>query len=138
MFKGFPAKKLLDGVKYTTRWVLFVYLLMVLCPVRYWPFNLNDWDNTWVFALNYGATHQLVFGRDIDWTSGPLAYLAAPMDIGNNLAAGLFFQAALWIFLCAILWDVFFRGSAPLKNLAFFSLFVGLSGPQYHHLPNPL
>jgi hypothetical protein len=138
MFKGFPAKKLLAGVKYTTRWVLFVYLLMVLCPVRYWPFNLNDWDNTWVFALNYGVKHHLVFGRDIDWTSGPLAYLAAPMDIGNNLAAGLFFQAALWILLCAILCDVFFRLSTPLKNLAFFSLFVGLSGPQYHHLPNPL
>jgi hypothetical protein len=139
MFNGFPPKKLLlDAVKYTARWVLFLYLLMVLCPVRYWPFNLNDWDNTWVFALNYGVEHHLVFGRDIDWTSGPLAYLAAPMDIGNNLAAGLLFQAALWIVLCAILWDVFFRGSAPLKNLAFFSLFVGLSGPQYHHLPNPL
>jgi hypothetical protein len=138
MFKGFPAKKLLAGVKYTTRWFLLVYLLMVLCPVRYWPFNLNDWDNTWVFALNYGVKHHLVFGRDIAWTSGPLAYLAAPMDIGNNLAAGLFFQAALWILLCAILCDVFFRGSTPLKNLAFFSLFVGLSGPQYHHLPNPL
>ena len=138
MVKGFPPKKLLDAANYTARSVLFVYLLMVLCPIRYWPFNLNDWDNTWVFALNYGAEHHLVFGRDIDWTSGPLAYLAAPMDIGNNLAAGLLFQAALWILLCAILWDVFFRGSAPLKNLAFFSLFVGLSGPQYHHLPNPL
>jgi hypothetical protein len=138
MFKGFPPEKLLDAVKSITRWVLFLYLLMVLCPVRYWPFNLNDWDNTWVFALNYGVKHHLVFGRDIEWTSGPLAYLAAPMDIGNNLAAGLFFQAALWILLCAILWDVFFRGSRPLKNLAFFALFVGLSGPQYHHLPNPL
>ena len=139
MFKGFPPKKLLlDAVKYAVRWVLFFYLLMVLCPVRYWPFNLNDWDNTWVFALNYGAQHHLVFGRDIDWTSGPLAYLAAPMDIGNNLAAGLLFQAALWIVLCAILWDVFFNRRAPLKNLAFFSLFVGLSAPQYHHLPNPL
>src|SRR5882724_10659884 len=138
MVKGFPPKKPLDAANYTARSVLFVYLLMVLCPIRYWPFNLNDWDNTWVFALNYGAEHHLVFGRDIDWTSGPLAYLAAPMDIGNNLAAGLLFQAALWILLCAILWDVFFRGSAALKNLAFFSLFVGLSGPQYHHLPNPL
>ena len=138
MFKGFPPKKLLIAVNYTARWALFLYLLMVLCPIRYWPFNLNDWDNTWVFALNYGAEHHLVFGRDIDWTSGPLAYLAAPIDIGNNLAAGLLFQAALWILLCAILCDVFFRGNAPLKNLAFFSLFVGLSGPQYHHLPNPL
>jgi hypothetical protein len=64
MFKGFPPKKLLDGVKYTTRGVLFVYLLMVLCPIRYWPFNLNDWDNTRVFALNYGVEYHPVFGRD--------------------------------------------------------------------------
>jgi len=138
MFKAFPPKKLLDAVKYATRWVLFVYLLMVLCPIRYWPFNLNAVDSTWVFALNYGATHHLVFGRDIDWTSGPLAYLAAPMDIGNNLAAGSLFQAAVWISLCAVLWDVFFRGCVPLKNLGLFSLFVGLSGPQYHHLPDAL
>jgi len=34
-------------------------------------------------------------GRDIAWTTGPLAYLAAPMDIGNNLAHGLIFQAAM-------------------------------------------
>jgi len=138
MFTDSLPKELLDAVKYAGRWVLFLYLLMVLCPIRYWPFNLNDWDSTWVFALNYGSSHHLILGRDIDWTSGPLAYLAAPMDLGNNLVAGLLFQTALWILLCAILWDVFFRGRAPLKNLAFFTLFVGLSGPQYHHLPNPL
>ena len=138
MFKDFPPKNLFGAVKYVARWLLFVYLLMVLCPIRYWPFNLSEVDSTWVFALNYGATHHLVFGRDIDWTSGPLAYLAAPMDIGNHLAAGSLFQVALWILLCAVLWDVFFRGCVLLKNLALFSLFVGLSGPQYHHLPDPL
>lgn len=138
MFKDSLPKGLFDALRYAGRWVLFLYLLMVLCPIRYWPFNLNDWDNTWVFALNYGAAHHLILGRDIDWTSGPLAYLAAPMDLGNNLVAGLLFQTALWILLCAILWDVFFCGRVPLKNLAFFTLFVGLSGPQYHHLPNPL
>jgi len=44
----------------------------------------------------------------------------------------------VWALLIAILSDLFFRGSFPLKNLAFFSVFVGLSAPQYHELPNPL
>jgi len=120
------------------RAVLFAYLGFVLCPVHYWPFIQNNSDNTWLFALNYGAAHHLAMGRDLVWTSGPLAYLAAPMDVGNNLAEGLLFQAVLWIVLLAILWDLFFRARFALKNLAFFSVFIGLSGPQYHHLPNPL
>ena len=138
MFESFRQKSLSDRTKYLVRWVLFVYLTMVFCPIRFWEFNLVDVDNTWMFALNYGATHHLVFGRDIAWTSGPFAYLAAPVDIGNNLAQGLAFQAVLWIVLSAILWDIFFRGCFPLKNLAFFSVFLGLSGPQYHQPPNPL
>ena len=60
------------------------------------------------------------------------------MDIGSNLAQGLLFQAAVWALLVAILWDLLFRSSFPLKNLAFFSVFIGLSGPQYHDFPNPL
>jgi hypothetical protein len=60
------------------------------------------------------------------------------MDIGNNLAQGLVFQAALWILLLAILWDVCFRGRFAITNLALFSVFLGFSGPRYHHSPNPL
>src|SRR5258708_31220467 len=102
MFKDFPPKNLFDAVKYAARWLLFVYLLMVLCPIRYWPFNLSEVDSTWVFALNYGATHHLVFGRDIDWTSGPLAYLAAPMDIGNHLVCRLLLEKKKSMFLSAV------------------------------------
>jgi hypothetical protein len=60
------------------------------------------------------------------------------MDFGSNLAKGLVFQAALWLVLIGILWDLFFRAPFRLKNLAFFSFFLGLSAPQYHELPNPL
>jgi hypothetical protein len=128
-----------NRTKLVLRKALFAYLAIVFCPVQYWTFTSNDPDNTWIFALNYAAAHHLVMGRDIAaWTSGPLTYLAAPMDIGNNLVQGLAFQAALWTLLLAILLDLFFRGGFSLKNLAFFSVFLGLSGPMYHKPPNPL
>lgn len=126
-----------NRTKLVLRTALFAYLAMVFCPIQYWA-PAEDVDNTWFFALNYAAAHHLVMGRDIAWTSGPLAYLAAPMDIGNNLVQGLVFQAALWTLLLAVLWDLFSRGSFSLKNLAFFSVFLGLSGPLYHEQPNPL
>ncbi len=125
--------------KYVLRVALFVYLGLVLCPIRYFALaGGNDVDNTWIFGLNSAAAHHLAIGRDLIWTSGPLAYLAAPMDIGNNLAEGLVFQATLWVLLLAILWDLFFCGGFPLRNLIFFSIFLGLSGPLYHNPPNPL
>jgi hypothetical protein len=133
-----PQTFLSDPFGIAMRGILFAYAGFILCPIHYWPFYADDVDNTWVFALNYAAAHHLLMGRDIVWTSGPLACLAAPMDIGNNLAQGLMFQTVLWIVIIAILWDLFFRAGFSLRNLAFFSVFVALSGPRYHHFPNPL
>jgi hypothetical protein len=127
-----------DRAKSVLRGVLFVYLGLVFCPIQYLAITERTSDDTWLFALSYAAAHHLAWGRDIVWTSGPLGYLAAPMDIGNSLALGLAFQAALWILLLAILWDLFFRGCFPLQNLAFFSICLGLSGFMYHQFPNPL
>jgi len=119
------------------RAVLFLYLGLIFCPISYWA-PASGADPTWVFALNYAQAHHLVMGKDILFPAGPLAYLAAPMNIGNNLAKGLACQTVLWVVLLAVLWDLFFRGQFSLGNLAFFSVFVGLSGPLYHHYPNPL
>jgi hypothetical protein len=128
-----------DRAKSVLRGALFVYLGLVLCPIQYFAIKSRYVDDTWQFALNYAAAHHLAFGRDILWTSGPLGYLAAPMDIGNNLAQGLAFQAALWVLLLTILWDLFFRGRFPLRNLVFFSICLGLSGFMYtHSAVNPL
>jgi hypothetical protein len=116
---------------------LFIYSSLILSPIQYWAPN-GTADNTWILAINYAAAHHMVMGRDILWPAGPLGYLAAPMDIGNNLAMGLICQAVLWLLLIAILADLFYRGGFALRNLTFFSIFLGLSGPLYHHLPNPL
>lgn len=115
------------------RWVLFCYLCLSSCPIRYDVPVAAKLDNTWMFALNYAAAHHLTMGRDFVWTFGPLAYLLFPFDVGNNLAKGLVFQAALWILLIAILWDLFLRSRFQLRNLALFSALVGLSSLSFHH-----
>lgn len=113
-----------------TRFILYAYVLMIACPVRYWPLGTSV-DETWRFALNYAPAHGLMVGRDIIFTCGPLAYLIFPQHIGNNLVQGLLFQAGLWIALAAIFADVFFRGGFPLRNLAMFSVYLGLAGPLF-------
>jgi hypothetical protein len=106
-----------DRAKSVLRGVLFVYVGLVFRPIQYLAITERTSDDTWLFALSYAAAHHLAWGRDIIWTSGPLGYLAAPMDIGNCLALGLAFQAALWILLLAILWDLFSAAASLFKTL---------------------
>jgi len=49
-----------DRFEHVLRWILFLYVAAVLCPVRYLEFNAKDIDNTWLLALNYGAAHHTV------------------------------------------------------------------------------
>ena len=116
--------------------LLFVYSVLIVCPIGYWPFAA-DMDNTWYFALNYAAAHHMTHGSDIIWTTGPLSYLTVPQAIGNNLAEGLAFQIAVWVVAMLVLADVFFRGRYTLRQIAFFSIFLGLSGRLYQY-PSPL
>lgn len=120
-----------NQAKLGVRGALFLYASLVLCPIRIMVPDKTI-DNTWYFALNYAAAHHLVLGRDIAWTWGPLAYLLLPFDIANNLARGLAFQACLWVLVVAVLWDLFFRGFFRVRNLAVFSILIGLSTFDYY------
>ena len=113
------------------RFLLFAYVVLVACPIRYWPQQDLPIDNTWIFALNWGAAHGLLFGRDLAWTTGPLGYLVFPQDIGGNLAKALAFQWAVWLSMAAIFFDLFFSAGFRLRNLTAFALFFGLSAPLY-------
>jgi len=112
------------------RQVLFIYLVLLMCPIRFWPLD-TDIDNTWVFAINWAAAHGLTFGRDLIFTVGPLGYLAVPQDFGRNLATALACQTVAWVVVIVVLWKVVFRAKIPLANLALFSVCLGLSGPLF-------
>ena len=111
-------------------WLLFLWTVLIACPIRYWPID-DSIDNTWVFAMNYAAAHGLAIGRDLIWTTGPIGYLAFPMDLGHNLKQALAFQCAVWVILIAIFLDLFFRARLPVRNLAYFSIFFSFSAPLY-------
>ena len=136
MFSGAADKLNTPQIKSILRMLLFVYSVLIVCPIGYWPFAA-DMDNTWYFALNYAAAHHMTPGRDIIWTTGPLSYLTVPQAIGNNLAEGLAFQIAVWVVAMLVLADVFFRSRYTLRRIAFFSIFLGLSGRLYQY-PSPL
>jgi len=118
------------------QWGLSIYLSWILCPIRYGTPS-DTIDSTWLFALNWAAAHHLLFGRDIVWTYGPLAYLLMPFDVGHNLAKGLVFQAVLWTLLVVALWDLLVRSNVPLRNLQLFSIFLALSSANYSQGPYP-
>jgi hypothetical protein len=105
-------------------------VVLAVCPIRYWPLA-SFCDNTWLFALNYGASKSLVSGRDIAWPEGPLGYLVFPQNVGSNLSHALLFQCAVWIVLMVVFADFFFRGKFPVRNLGAFAFFFGLSAPLF-------
>ncbi len=118
------------------RRVLFIYTALVVCPIAYWPATAS-YDNSWYLAVNLAANRHMVPGHDFVWTTGPLAYLAIPMDVGSNLIQGLAFQLVLWLVVLAILWGVFFRSNLQLRNLVCFAILIGLSSRIYQY-PEPL
>ena len=81
--------------------VTFAYVVILLCPIRYWPVGVGE-GNTWLFALNYAAAHGLVIGRDTVFPMGPLSYFIFPQNLGNNLGRALAFQLVIWVLLVVI------------------------------------
>ena len=132
-----PQVLLSNRARVVLRWGLLLYLSLILCPIQYWTPTNKIIDNTWFFALNYAAAHHLVMGQDVNWHCGPLFYLLFPFDIGNNLARGLVFQAAFWALLIGVSWDLLFRGGLSLRNLAVFSILIGLSTLGCHEMHYP-
>jgi hypothetical protein len=112
------------------RAALYLYLLLIACPIRYWPLE-SGVDSTWRFALNYAAAAGPAAGSNPVFTMGPFSYLIFPQNIGNNLARGLLFQSVLWLALAAIFAKLFFAAGIPLRNLSLFSFFFALSTPLF-------
>src|SRR5262245_27873218 len=85
------------------RMPLYLYVVLIACPIRYWPLGDSP-EDAWRFALNYAWAQGRAAGSDVIFTCGPLLFPA----LGNNLALGLLFQTALWLALATIFADMFF------------------------------
>jgi hypothetical protein len=122
--------KLLNSYAYVLRIGVFLYVILLICPIRYWPLSTGV-DETWRFAINQAYAEGFAPGSEVIFTSGPLGYLTFPENIGSNLWKGLTFQACLWILLSFVFADLFFRVGISLRNLTLFSLCLCLSAYLY-------
>ena len=60
-------------------------------------------DASWVFAMNYYAHGPELFGKDLVFTYGPLAYLAVPENVGSNLITAAAVHVVVWCVLLYLL-----------------------------------
>jgi hypothetical protein len=101
------------------RTLLFVSIAILAWPVRWYPVTAGL-DPSWAFAVNDAHARGLIFGRDVFFTYGPLAWLTLPMDIGGNLVRGIAFQVFCWlVFTGVICWLVFGRRIGSKRLLCF-------------------
>jgi hypothetical protein len=92
-----------------------------MLPVRY-HIAAGGLDASWAVALNYFRGKNIIFGRDVAFTYGPLSWLTLPMTFGANLRDGIVFQTASWIvFIGLLAWFAFVRKSSVL-SFAIFAL----------------
>src|SRR5262249_11724282 len=107
------------------RIVLLIWIWLLGYLVRYW--SVNPGHDSSVYALNYAHAKGMVFGRDVAWTYGPLAYLIVPMPAGNNLAAGVAFQAIAWFGFVALSGWIVLGRKIPLGRLLAFAVCLFLA-----------
>jgi len=114
------------------RILLFAVGVAAAYPVRSYPVTAGL-DASWAFGLNYAHHSGLLFGRDAIFTYGPLAWLALPMNIGNNLWPALVFQTASWVAFAGVLaWFVFVRNVA-LWRVVVFAVCLLAGWRCFHH-----
>lgn len=80
---------------------------------------LNPIDGSWVYALNHLVGSEILFGRDVAYTYGPLAYLLHPLPIGSNLAQSVAFSLSMYLLFAAALLLLAWRAAAPGRALLF-------------------
>lgn len=81
---------------------LLSYAALLLFSLNFQPISTTV-DASWVFAMNYYAHGPELFGKDLVFTYGPLAYLAVPENVGKNLAVAAAVHVALWCVLLYLL-----------------------------------
>lgn len=94
-------------------WLAVSYLLF---PGAFIPFS-TGLDASYLYALNALAEHDLVFGRDVVFSFGPLGYLLLPGS--PHLVGGAVLRVVVHALLCAGLLVAFLRAQSFLQTVCF-------------------
>jgi hypothetical protein len=108
---------------------LFGAVVLSLLVGRMRPFDLDymrsGLDPSWVAALNYSLEQGLRFGADINFTFGPLHFVATKQFVGTSSAFGIIFIASIIVYIstwaATLFFDVYSRSGA------IFSMFIAAS-----------
>lgn len=109
-----------------TTWIGITVLLFVAFATlrgHYIAFGPAGIDPGWQWAVNQAHEAGQVFGRDIVFTYGPLAFLMVPMDISNNLLVANIFHLGVQLLFAAALVGLF-RGDRYLAGALVFAALV--------------
>ena len=109
---------------------LLVYAGLLLFSVNYLPI-VPGLDPSWAFALNQFAHGPELFGRDLILTYGPLAYLAVPQHVGQNIQIAAWVHVLVWsvlMYLLLMLWE-----SGQKFGAFIFTVSLVLSNRLYYH-----
>ena len=75
--------------------VVIVYIALVTLPAVPGPSGIGL-DPSWVLGLNLAHEQGLTHGKDLVWTSGPLAHLELPDPRAGSLAPALVYRFTLY------------------------------------------
>jgi hypothetical protein len=85
-------------------WLLLALIVAFSYPVRYYPITAGL-DPSWAYGVNVAHAKGLIFGRDVIFNYGPLAWLALPMDVGHNMVPAVVVQGLCWLaFAALVVW----------------------------------
>jgi len=104
--------------------VLIAVTAFVTLNGIYHPLGPPGIDPGWQWAVNTARDAGNVFGRDIVFTYGPLAFLMVPMDVSSNLVVANSLLLGIQLLFAATLVTIFLRDRRLLPVAAFAVLFV--------------
>jgi hypothetical protein len=84
------------------KYAAIVFVVLVTFPGDYEPVR-TGLDPSYRYALNELAGSELVFGRDVAFTFGPLGYLLIPLDLDGNLQRAIVVWLAVHALFAACL-----------------------------------
>gem|GEM_PF-6387768 len=77
--------------------IITALFLLASVPAAF-AIGTNEFDESWMYFLNYIRRDEYVFGRDIFFTYGPLGFLTAVREVRGSLVRGV----ALWLVIYGI------------------------------------
>ena len=114
------------------RALLLAAIALLAWPVRWYRLTAGL-DPSWAFAVNDAHTRGLIFGRDVYFTYGPLAWLTLPIGPSDYVWQGIAFQVLCWLAFTGVVGLFLFRRRIALWRLLVFTVCLLIGRPTFHY-----